>query len=47
LYVAIFGRGFGSELLEISTATGTVLESIRVGNGPFAVTTVPVAKPSS
>jgi YVTN family beta-propeller protein len=47
LYVAIFGRGFGSELLEISTTTNTVLESIRVGNGPFAVATVPVAKPSS
>jgi YVTN family beta-propeller protein len=41
LYVALFGNGFGSELEAISTITSSVLGTIRVGDGPFAVAVSP------
>ncbi|MBI3798420.1 MAG: YncE family protein [Deltaproteobacteria bacterium] len=44
LYVALFGRGFGRDFLEISTGTSTVLQDISVGDGPFAVAVSPAAK---
>ena len=46
LYIALFGDGFGSELEVISTNTNTILETIKVGDGPFAVAVSPaLARP--
>jgi YVTN family beta-propeller protein len=44
LYVVLFGRGFGRDFLEISAGTSTVLQDIRVGDGPFAIAVSPAAK---
>jgi len=41
LYVALFGNGFGAEVEVISTLTNNVLETIKVGDGPFAVAITP------
>lgn len=43
LYIALFGQGFGSELLVASTGTDTILKTIKVGDGPFAMAVSPAS----
>ncbi len=43
LYIALFGQGFGSELLVASTGTDTILKTIKVGKGPFAMAVLPAS----
>jgi molecular chaperone DnaK len=43
LYVALFGDGFGRDVLVVSTQSNTrrALKTIRVGEGPFALALAP------
>ena len=43
LYIALFGQGFGSELLVASTGTDAILKTIKVGDGPFAMAVLPAS----
>jgi YVTN family beta-propeller protein len=40
LYVALFNEGFGAEVNVFSTVTSTLIKTIKVGDGPFAVAAV-------
>ena len=41
LYVALFGRSFGSRVQVFSTLTPTIFAEITVGDGPFAIAVAP------